>query len=531
MAIQAGHYVENGTIEEFRQVVRKALEDQQTFHWPLEFPEVFQKRGGFDAFVCNPPFMGGSKITGILGRAFRDYLVERLANGKRGNADLCAFFFLRAHQLLRRDGHFGMLATNTIAQGDTRDVGLGQLTLLGCSIPRAVQSRQWPGVASVEVAHVWLRRGDWLSDAILDDQSVNGISPFLTEAGLLSGNPHRLAANIGQSFSGNKVYGEGFVLQPDEAQLLIQRDQHNRDVLFPYLSGEDLNSRSDQSASRWVINFFERPLEEAARYADCFDIVTRLVKPYRQTVKREHTRKNWWLHEHPRPELYEAIAPLGQVLVKSEVGNMVSFAFVNKNCVFSHMVVVLALSDFDGFSTLQSTIHEAWARQFGSSMRTDLRYTASDCFETFPFPNNMRSLAPIGERYHDHRRQIMLARREGLTKTYNRFHDPQETSADIKKLRQLQVEMDQAVAVAYGWPDLDLGHGFHQTKQGVRCTISEAARRKVLGRLLTLNHERYAEEVAKGLHEKKKGTKAGPRKKSATISKVAGASLFHEDEP
>ena len=92
--------------------------------------------------------------------------------------------------------------------------------------------------------------------------------------------------------------------------------------------------------------------------------------------------------------------------------------------------------------------------------------------------------------------------------TYNRFHNPDETSADIQKLRQLHVEMDNAVAAAYGWTDLDLGHGFHETKQGVRYTISEPARREVLARLLKLNHERYAEEVKQGLHEKK--GKRGP---------------------
>jgi hypothetical protein len=114
------------------------------------------------------------------------------------------------------------------------------------------------------------------------------------------------------------------------------------------------------------------------------------------------------------------------------------------------------------------------------------------------------NLESTGELYYKYRRQIMLARQEGLTKTYNRFHNPDETAADIQKLRDLHVEMDYAVAAAYGWTDLDLGHGFHETKQGLRFTISEPARREVLARLLKLNHERYAEEVARGLHDKKK---------------------------
>jgi hypothetical protein len=108
----------------------------------------------------------------------------------------------------------------------------------------------------------------------------------------------------------------------------------------------------------------------------------------------------------------------------------------------------------------------------------------------------------------------MRDRQEGLTKTYNRFHDANETASDIQTLRELHIAMDQAVAAAYGWQDLDLEHGFHQTKQGIRFTISEVARREVLDRLLELNHQRYAEEVAQGLHDKKGKSKKAKGKTS-----------------
>ena len=114
--------------------------------------------------------------------------------------------------------------------------------------------------------------------------------------------------------------------------------------------------------------------------------------------------------------------------------------------------------------------------------------------------------------------RAMQSRQEGLTKTYNRFHDSGESAADIQKLRDLHVEMDKAVVASYGWSDLDLGHGFHETKQGTRFTISEAARREVLARLLKLNHERYAEEVAQGLHDKKGKPKVTGRKGKRTPS-------------
>ena len=123
-------------------------------------------------------------------------------------------------------------------------------------------------------------------------------------------------------------------------------------------------------------------------------------------------------------------------------------------------------------------------------------------------------LEQIGERYHEHRRQMMLEREEGLTKTYNRFHDPEEEEHDIAELRALHMQMDEAVAAAYGWQDVALDHDFHETAQGLRFTISDLARRELLGRLLELNHARYAEEVKAGLHQKKTKKKAKKAKKA-----------------
>jgi hypothetical protein len=120
------------------------------------------------------------------------------------------------------------------------------------------------------------------------------------------------------------------------------------------------------------------------------------------------------------------------------------------------------------------------------------------------------TLKDIGQTIHELRRVICLQNQKGLTDTYNRFNNPNDSSADIQKLRDLHVVMDQAVAAAYGWTDLELEHDFHETKQDVRFTISEPARREVLQRLLTLNHERYVEEVKQGFHGKKGAAKKAP---------------------
>jgi hypothetical protein len=178
--------------------------------------------------------------------------------------------------------------------------------------------------------------------------------------------------------------------------------------------------------------------------------------------------------------------------------------------VYSHSTVVFSLSTWAEFAAMQAALHEEWRLAYGPTLRLDARYTPTDCFETFPFPPDLSSLESIGARYYAHRGEMTTARQEGLTTTYNRFHSPHEVSKDIAALRALHVEMDHVVTTAYGWTDLVLGHGFHETKQGIRYTISEAARRTVLDRLLALNHERYAQEQAALDSE----PKAKPKRKS-----------------
>ncbi|MCA9044867.1 MAG: hypothetical protein KDA69_11140, partial [Planctomycetaceae bacterium] len=531
---------EKGPTGTFEQAAAKERRGQTMFHWPLEFPEVIVKRGGFDAFIGNPPFVGGRRIRSTLGGSFLDYLTNTLFSGSSGNADLCSFFFRRSGQLLRNCGCFGLVATNTISQGDTRETGLEQLEESGCTIYRAVPSRPWPGSANLEVAHVWVRSGTWVGVFILDESPSSGITSFLTLPNQVSGAPNRLVANQGKSFQGSIVLGMGFVLDPDEAHKLIERDERNKDVLFPYLNGDDLNSRPDQSPSRYVINFFDWPIEKAMEYPDCFRIVEERVKPERTRKKegsdefalRKPLPQKWWIYADKRPELYRTISEMGRVFAGVLHTKYWSVAVYSPGIVFSHALVVFAVTDHADFAVLESSLHEAWAREYSGSLETRLRYTPTDCFGTFPFPvTQTPTVRQVGLRFLELRKQVLEARQRGLTDTYNRFHDPDETSADIQKLRDLHVEMDQAVAAAYGWTDLNLDHGFHETKQGVRFTISGSARREVLQRLLKLNHERHAEEVKQELHGKSaKGTfKAGRgRKNKDSAAESSGESEQQE---
>jgi hypothetical protein len=487
--------------------------DREPLHWPLVFPEVFEG-GGFDAIVGNPPFLGGKKISGASGSAYREYLVDAIGNGVKGNADLIAFFLLRAHDLLKSAGQSGLIATNTLAQGDTREVGLDQLMMSGVTIRQSVKSKPWPSKSAVlEYCVVWTSCAvlGVAAQHIADGVAVAGITPSLNPASRVAGNPERLASNRSVGFQGSILLGMGFIVDSEAAVNLIESESRNADILFPYINGDDVNSRPDCSASRWVINFRDWPEDRARSYQECYKQVLATVKPERLAKSREVSTWDWWKHWRPRADLYSMIAGLKQVIVITLVSKTVMPVMVPTGQVFAHKLGVFATDDMAMLALLSSAPHYWWTISRTSTFGAGTNYSPSDVFETLPLPDLTQQMRGLGCRLDSYRRNVMLSRQSGLTKTYNLVHDPACTDSDIAELRAIHTAIDEATVRAYGWNDLldQLDHGFCTTRREIHYTIGPAAQREILDRLLELNHQRYADEVAAGLHDK--GKKRGPR--------------------
>jgi hypothetical protein len=505
---------------------------------------------GFDAIVGNPPFAGKNTIASGHPLAYPDWL-KTLHPGAHGNADLVAHFFRRAFGLLRKGGAMGLIATNTIRQGDTRDTGLRRIIADGGTIYRAVSRAAWEGEAAVVVAQVFICRGEAPSPPILDDRPVRRISAYLVE-GDLDGSPARLRANSGKSFAGYEIYGMGFTFDDEnvtrgkssslaEMRALISDNPKNSDVILPYLGGEEVNNLPTQTYHRYTIDFRNFPLsrtndgnswvsltasdrlemlrrgtvpsdypyEVAADWPDLLEIVRKRVLPERQKQDRQRRTDFWWQFGEVAPNLRKSLDAIGNgrcIVTNRGASPHMAFAMVPANICLAKTLAVFALSTHAAFSTLQSRVHETWARFFASTLEDRLRYTPSDCFETFPLPPNHLidpTLEAAGQTYHDTRAALMIARDQGMTPTYNRFHARTDEAADIVGLRDLHHAMDQAVLRAYGWDDL--------ADRASPCFLNEddeddhqycgrlfwpaAFRDEVLARLLKLNGERAMAET------------------------------------
>ena len=491
-------------------------------HWPLAVPEVME-HGGFDAIVGNPPFLGAKKLSPSMGQNLREWFVHVLAKGTAGNADLVAYFFLRAFSLLRPTGTLGIIATNTVAQGDTREVGLDRMVVGGFTITRAIQSQSWPArSANLEYSAVWGTRGH-VADEVLrvcDKVTVARISTLLEPEGRVTGQPERLAENTGIAFQGCVVLGTGFILESEEAQAWIAQDPRNAEVIFPYLNGEDLNSRCDCSPSRWVIDFFNRSEHESSTYRLPFSRVVSDVRSERLLKKQPSYRTYWWQFAHKGTAWKAATANLDEVLVIALVSKTVMPMRVPTGQVFSHKLAVFATDRFTDQAVLSSDIHWFWAVAYSSTLETRVNYSPSDAYVTFPRPEPTPELETIGRTLDTERREIMLRRDLGLTKLYNLVNDPgleAGVDPDVDRIRAIHVELDAAVAAAYGWDDLDLTHGFHTYRKMTRWTLSPATRVEILDRLLEENHRRAAAEAASLPAKKNRGKRRTQHSQEETL--------------
>ena len=168
---------------------------------------------------------------------------------------------------------------------------------------------------------------------------------------------------------GTNYYGEGFILTSGEAKQLLADESRNRDVLFPDLTGDDLNSRPDQSPSRWVIDFRgNASLDEASAYASCFQIVAERVRRYRETVRESRTRQNWWLHARSRPELWTVISDMKNVVVISCIAKHAAFVRMPSRTVFDHNMAILADESWEFFTVVCSNLHLVWVIEFSSTV-------------------------------------------------------------------------------------------------------------------------------------------------------------------
>lgn len=402
-----------------------------------------------NAVIGNPPYHGSQNLRRILDEDYVEWLKDHFGAGLK---DLCVYWFRRAADRMRPGDRAGLVGTNSISQNRARGASLNYVIEKGGVITDAVSRQKWPGEAIVNVSIVnWVQQpSEPPQHFALDAEPVEGINTRLRESKLAIEEYEPLSANLGRSFQGPIPAGS-FYLEPGEAKEILARDDANyAEVIRPYLIGDDITEEPEQQPRRFIIDFGMRTLEEAMQFPEALRLVRERVKPTRDENNREAYRRYWWRFAEPRPKMRQVIEPLSRYIAGTATGKRFLFCWADSTVCPSNATNVFAFDDDYAMGVLTSSIHEAWARSESSTLRVDLRYTPTSCFETFPWPQPDEDLrgeiGAIAKRLIERRQSICVENEIGLTDLYNRVDE-----GAWSEVSDLHRQLDEAVARAYDW--------------------------------------------------------------------------------
>jgi SAM-dependent methyltransferase len=407
-----------------------------------------------DAIIGNPPFLGGKYIRRELGSEYIQNLFERFPEVK-DSVDFCAYWFRLSHNHINEDGRAGLVGTNSVSQGKSREASLRYITEHRGLIHEAISTQKWSGEAKVHVSIINWAKSD-ASNLYLDNSLVDIINSSLQPHVDVSG-AKRLHVNQNRCFQGVIPVGKGFLLSEDEVEAFLRDSAENKKVIKLFSMGANLARNPNGIPDRWIIDFNDMVLEEACQYAAPFERIRSTVKPERAGNRRKTTRLNWWKYGEKRPAMREALRNLSGYFAVPRVSKWAIFIPADLDWLPGDLNTVLASDNFYVLGVLTSEVHRLWVRAQSSTLKGDTRYTHNTCFETFPFPQTptadlVQAIRDQALQLHHYRSEQMEQKQWGITKLYNAYFD--EPASQLYKLHK---ELDALVLQAYGFsPDDDL---------------------------------------------------------------------------
>lgn len=462
-----------------------------------------------DAIIGNPPYQSKNKMQGEFGRDYVNRVRARFPDVS-GRADYCVYWFRRAHDELATGGRAGLVGTNTIRQTYSREGGLDYIVENGGTITEAVATQVWSGDSAVHVSIVnWVKGSErgkkklytQLGDKVDSPWKLERLdhinSSLSSHADVTGAESLRCNAESCACYQGQTHGHEGFLLRADEAEAMIAGDPSLKDVLFPYLTADEMLSNIVATPGRYVIDFHPRDVLQSRRYESLFGRIEEKVLPDRQEAAAEEEARNrkaladnpqakvnrhhanflnkWWLLSYAREELIRRISTIPRYVSCGQVTKRPVFEFISAEIRPNAALMVFPLPDDYSFGILQSIMHWAWFTSRCSTLTARFRYTSETVFDSFPWPQNptpeqIRAVADAAVGLRALRRRVMAENAWCLRDLYRTLDTP-----GANPLRAAHEGLDDAVGSAYGM------------QRG--CDI--------LASLLALNHE-VAEREAQG---------------------------------
>lgn len=476
------------------------------FHWPLEFPEVFLRENpGFDAVIGNPPFLGNRLWRSAFGPALQR-IVQLVLTEQPGKIDLCVAFHRRAANTLRAHGAYGLLAMSNIAEGSAVSVGLERIAAQG-EFFFTRKGMPWPGAASTVIALICFWKGQWAGA-----RSCNGspcptkIGPRLQPETADGWEPQTLEPPLFAFEGVNNSRGTAFLVAPG-THWFERLKAEPRSLLRPYVTGDDLTGSALTQLNRWALDVADRDLATiASQWPEAHRFLMEVVHPTRTPEELQSypgLAQRWWQFARHRTDQVTQLRAISAKCIVFAKAAKYQVSFVApSDWIYTNKIILVALERPDLHVLFLGSAFQTWLHNFSvQSLGADNKTTSlsiSKAFWTFPMPDAV--VRGDGLDAAIEFQAIVEAwsktNRAGMTDAMNAVHSASVDDEAVVKMRLLRRRIDDVIADAYDWSDLDFAHDFRQDVDAdgatvVRHGLAPSIRTEILSRLIVLNRARH----------------------------------------
>lgn len=453
-----------------------------------------------DAIIGNPPFQSKNKMQEEFGVEYLNKLRQAYPEVP-GRADFCVYWFYKVHKHLKENCYAGLVGTNSIRQNYSREGSLDYITQHGGEIFSAVSSINWSGEAAVFVSLVCWKKGKYTAEKELYTEEkkelIRHVIPFINSS--LSLNLDVSEAEVLQCnkkpkkvFQGQTHGHEGFLLSKAEGIKLIKQYPKYKEVLKPFLIGEELVGNYNSQPSRFVMDFTLKNVIEASTYKELYNIISRKVLPTRELsgkkqqeendevikknlkakVNKHHINflKKWWKLSYGREDMLEQKDKLKRYISCARVTQRPIFEFISYDIHPNDKLMAFILEDDYSFGLIQSSIHWYWFLENCTTLGETPNYNSASIWDTFPWPQNpseshIQNVAKAATALYTERKKALQQHHLSLRDLYRILEQPGKNP-----IKDLQTILDNAVLEAYSFT----------------CKPDDV--NGILANLLTLNH-------------------------------------------
>lgn len=393
----------------------------------------------------NPPYLG-SKLQSSKQKEDLQIAMPALKENKSMDY-ISAWFWKGANYIQGTKSRYAFVTTNSLCQGEQVGMLWGHIFDLGLTIFFAHTSFKWSnnakhnaGVTCAIVGVASQYAGPRKLYNEREIRLVQNINPYLSEGANLI---------VRKNYAPPKGLPKmNFGCMPYDGGNLLMTEPEKEEFCMSYPQDADLVKRLCGSyefineINRYCFWIDDADLPRALANPD---IAARIERTKQVRLKstdkagRELANHPHQFREYFKRDCDAIIVPS----VSSERREYIPIGYVGADTVISNLAFAVYDAELWLFGVLTSKMHNIWMRAVGGALETRIRYSATLCYNTFPFPkisaeqkNELKALA----------REVLGARAEHTEMTLGEMYNPETMPVDLRLAHQA---LDTAIERCY----------------------------------------------------------------------------------